>query len=157
MICSKRGHSIWFLPFSRGIICGVLPYRPRVPQAGARGHRTSPDCVHRGAVLSGVNKISPLRGERFGCNFQKYGAVLKSHAALRFLPLGNCFVSSVKECELPEATRNGMQCCKFSRFSEKRPILGKNRAAAKAHFFWFVFFVQSQRKWTNITTGIIHC
>ena len=61
----------------------------------------------------------------------KHGAISKSHAALRFLPLRNCVVSSVKKRELSEATRNGMQCCKFSRFNEKRPILGKNRAAAK--------------------------
>ena len=109
-----------------------------------RAHRPSPtpDCGL--TALSGVTKISPLRGERFGCNFQKCGAAPKSHAALRFLPLRNCVVSSVKKRELSEATRNGMQCCKFSRFSEKRPILGKNRAAAKAHFFWFVFFVKSK-------------
>lgn len=28
------------------------------------------------AALSGVNKISPLRGERFSHNFQKYGAII---------------------------------------------------------------------------------
>ena len=112
----------------------------------------TPDCGL--TALSGVTKISSLRDELFFRNLQKHDVVPKSHAALRFLPLRNCVVSSVKKRELSEATRNGMQCCKFSRFSEKRPILGKNRAAEKAHFFSSIFFGRKQRKWTNITEGI---
>ena len=72
-----------------------------------------------------------IMGNAFLRDAGKRGALPKLHAALRFLPLRNCVVSSVKKRELSEATRNEMQCCKFSRFNEKRPILGKNRAAAK--------------------------
>ena len=51
-----------------------------VPSARAAGGRTrprtSPDCGL--TALSGVNKISPLRGELFFCNFQKYNDGPKS-------------------------------------------------------------------------------
>ena len=57
------------------------------------------------SALYGVTKISPLRGERFVRNILKYGTLTKSHAALRFLPLRNCVVSSVKKRELSEALR----------------------------------------------------
>ena len=117
--------------FFRGITCGILLFLPPVPRADARG-RAQP---HVTASLRSASRranslhLSEVRHENH--HFLKYGAIPKSHAALRFLPLRNCVVSSVKKRELSEATRNGMQCCKFSRFNEKRPILGKNRAAAK--------------------------
>ena len=96
-----------FYSLFRGITRSVLSYLSPVPRASAQPiayPRLRP--LH--ADLSGVNKISPLRGERFVHNSRKYGAFPKSHAALRFLPLRNCVVSSVKKRELSEATRNGM-------------------------------------------------
>ena len=57
------------------------PYRP----CRGRAHEPSHIPILRPlrAALSGINSISPLRGERFVRNFWKYGAGSKSHAALR--------------------------------------------------------------------------
>ena len=111
----------------RGSTVPVLTYLPPVPRASTRG-TANPALRY---ACTGLIKYHPSGVNDSVRSIWKYGAGPKSHAALRFLPLRNCVVLSVKKRELSEATRNGMQCCKFSRFSEKRPILGKNRAAAK--------------------------
>ena len=111
---SKFGGKDTTFPFTFSpCIFFPISYFPRhfhrcssVPAARAAGERDLPKPqIAALTALSGVTKISPLRGESFFRNFQKYGAVPKSHAALRFLPLRNCVVSSVKKHELSEAAR----------------------------------------------------
>ena len=126
LVCKTFSYSSF-----RGITCGVLPYRPPVPRTDTRGRAQPHVTASLRSASRRANILHPYGVWHPNRHFLKYGAIPKSHAALRFLPLRNCVVSSVKKRELFEATRNGMQCCKFSRFSKKRPILGTPRAVAK--------------------------
>ena len=90
----------YYFSLFRGITLPFFPYLA----ARAAGLAHEAILLPRTALrLYGVTEISPLRGEPIFCDSQKYGAIPKSHAALRFLPLRNCVVSSVKKRELSEA------------------------------------------------------
>lgn len=66
MLDSRLSAFIRVCPFSAA--APFLSFRNCRPCRGGRtGHRTSPDCSRFAAALSGVNKISPLRGEFFLC------------------------------------------------------------------------------------------